>query len=434
MEQYVNVTNRLIDCAERRAATLARKPQIIDLVSQLSIRSKALSKSTVNVEIAALKKVMSKVEVIDGKRAWPTGIVVRTWMETVCDADFLTALQSASRSYKDIMSDGEGILGKEIERARMNGHDLGDEELIELLTGKRGVSRVRTDQKSQRHLDDRDLTALEMELSYHDPVESLNTLNCENSKARLEGTLRLFVNVMWFTGMRPTEVWNCILMVPRIDLTFTPEMVRLVQDNPVRAIHEDLMMTVEQARKMTGDALGDAARNAMTKSGAPSILTIKSAKTTNQNPELKSDYRMQILKNIPTRQLNLIAIATQCRKLRLSDKRKDSIRASMTRILKAIAKEEERFEGMNLNLYAFRHSFATRAKLAMPAHEAAALTGHTAKSTLHVYGERNLRKESSGGRSRIQKDWLPTPDPIYAEMIQLAWSGKTLPAPQPALS
>lgn len=431
MEQYVNVTNRLIDCVERRTATLARKPEVIDLVSQLSIRSRALSKATVNVEIAALKKIMAAVEILDGKHAWPMGVVSRPWMETITEADFLTAMQSVSRSYKEIMSDGEAILDSEIERARMNGHDLGDEELVELLTGKRGEAKTRTDQKSQRFLDERDLTALEMELSYYDPVESLNTLNCENGKAWLEGTLRLFVNVMWFTGMRPTEVWNCMLMVPRIDLTFTPEMIQLVQSNPARAIHEELMMTVEQARKMTGDALGVAARNAMTKSGAPSILAIKSAKTTNQNPELKSEYRMQILKNIPTRQLNLIAIATQCRKLRLTDKRKDSIRASMTRILKVIAKGEERFEGMNLNLYAFRHSFATRAKLAMEPHEAAALTGHTAKSTLHVYGERNLRKDSSGGRSRFQRDWLPSPDPIYAEMIRLTWSGKHLPAPAP---
>lgn len=431
MEQYLNITNRLIECVERRASTLSRAPRITDLVSQLSIRSRALSKSTLNVEIAALKKIMGEVELIDGRCAWANRIALRPWLVEVTEEGYHQAKLSIARSYKDIMSDGEEILARESERARMNGHDVGDEELVEMLTGKRGQPKARVDQKSQRYINERDLTTLEMELSYYDPVESLRTLSCENGKARLEGTLRLFVNVMWFTGMRPTEVWNCMLMVPRIDLTFTPDMVALVQKNPVRAINEELMMPVEQARNMTGDALGVAARNAMTKSGAPSILAIKSAKTTNQNPELKTEWRMQILNNIPARQLNLIAIATQCRKLRLSDKRKDSIRASMTRILKAIAREEERFKGMNLNLYAFRHSFATRAKLAMEPHEAAALTGHTAKSTLHVYGERNLRKESTGGRARFQRDWLPSPDPVYAEIIRRTWAGKTLG--QPAL-
>ncbi|GGB15418.1 hypothetical protein [Allosediminivita pacifica] len=44
---------------------------------------------------------------------------------------------------------------------------------------------------------------------------------------------------------------------------------------------------------------------------------------------------------------------------------------------------------MKLKLYAFRHSFVRPAKPAMELHAAAALTGYTAKSTLHVYGARN---------------------------------------------
>lgn len=428
MEQYVNVINRLIDCAERRCEALSRPARLIDLVTQLSIRSRALSVATVNVEIAAVRKIFSEVERADGTCSWPTGVTVRSWMEAPGSDDFEAAMQSVQRPYRTIMEDGEEILSGEMETLRLNGHDLVEEELVELLTGKKGDTKARTDQKSQRFLNARDLTAIELELSLHDPIDSLNSLS--TGKARLEGTLRLFVNVMWFTGMRPVEVWNCALMVPRIDLAFTPEMVRMVSENPSMALHQELMMTVEQASRDTGDNLGVAARNAMTRSGAPSILMIKSAKTTNQKAELKSEYRLQVLKKIPTRQLNLIALATQCRKLRLTVERKDSIRASMTRILKQIAKQEPRFEGMNLNLYAFRHSFATRAKLAMEPHEAAALTGHTAKSTLHVYGERNLRSGTGGGR-RLDQDWLPSPDPVYAEMIRQTWTAR--PAAAPAL-
>lgn len=428
--QYPNIMNRLSDCTERRAQLLRRKPVLTDLVHQLSIRSCALSVKTINVEIAALRKILGQIERLDDRLDWPEGVIVRPWMSAPDSADYDHLNALAFRSYREIMEDGEALLAADIETATRAGHNHGQEELTELLTGKRSDNRSRSDQKAQRLLNERDLTALEMELSVHDPIESLNSL--KGHKASLEGTLRLFVNVMWFTGMRPAEVWNCVLMVPRIDLAWTPEMVRLVTTDPARAIYEDMMMQVEHASTHTGDTLGVAARNAMNRSNAPSILMIRSAKTTNQNEELRSEYRFQMLQRIPSRQLNLIALATQCRKLRLDEKRKDSIRASMNKILKSIGRHEQRLEDLNLNLYAFRHSFATRAKLAYPPHEAAALTGHTSRNTLYVYGERNLRSATGkGGKPHFNQDWLPTPDPVFAEMIRRNWHGEARPAPAP---
>lgn len=433
MEQYVQVTNRLIDCVERRAGVLGRPAQIEDLVSQLSIRSEALSNATAKVEIAALKKILGSTEEGPAGLLWPTGVNIRPWMVNPNLADLQRTRESISRPYKAIMADGQGILQAEGERARLNGHDATTEELIELLTGKSGETKGRRDQKAQRFIDVRDLMALEMELSHFDPLDSLRSLSCENGKARLEGTLRLFITVMWFTGMRPAEVWTSALMVPRMDLTFTPDMVRQVMTNPAKAIHSELMVTVEDLRADTGGTLGTAARNAMLKSGAPCVLVIKSAKTSNQNPELRTAMRLQILSKIPERQLNLISLATQSRHLQLEAGRKDNIRASMTRILKTISKDEPRFQDMTLNLYAFRHSFATRAKLVYAPHEAAALTGHTSKNTLHGYGERNLRKGGAGGKGRFNKEWIPSPDPVQAEMIRRGWAGELLATNAPQL-
>ncbi|MCW3782590.1 hypothetical protein OM960_13440 [Defluviimonas sp. CAU 1641] len=413
----MNALNRIADCVEKRAAILKRVPVLADLAEQTSIRSKALSKSTINLEIAAIRKVVAAVEIEDGLLAWPEGTHPRDWMADAPAEDLDGLRVSLDRPYRTIMDDAGKLLERDMEVARRNGFDLGEEEMIELLSGKRGNNGPRHDQKAQRHLTWRDLMALEIELSDHDPLDSLTSL--KSGKTRLEGTLRLFINVTWFTGMRPVEVWACCLMVPRTDIPFTQEMRDMIVADPARAIGEDLMMTVEQAATHTGDSLGMTARNAMIRAGAPCVLMITSAKTRNANPELKSPYRLQILKDIPLRQLNLIALATQGRRLRLTDKRKDSIRASMTKLLKAAARREPLLADLNLNLYAFRHSFATRAKRAMDSHEAAALTGHTSEATLHVYGERNVRK---GGKTKMRnEDWLPSPDPVFAAMIKEIW-------------
>ena len=54
---------------------------------------------------------------------------------------------------------------------------------------------------------------------------------------------------------------------------------------------------------ITGDSVGVAVWNALNKSGAPSDLAIRNSKTKNPNSNRNADWRMQILKDIPTCQL-----------------------------------------------------------------------------------------------------------------------------------
>ena len=429
MSQYVKILNRIADCVESRAHILRRDPALPDLVTQLSLRAKAMSLATVRLEIAAVRSMFRDVTCQHGEVAWPDGVIERDWMFSPGQENFDKARSLALEGYRAIIGKGDLLLPYEIELARHNGFALTDDEIIERLSGRKRLE-TRQNQKRQRHLSWRDMMALEIELSSHDPVDSLNSLLPDaEGRARLEGLLRIFINTMWFTGMRPKELWNCVLMVPRVDLPFDDAMARLVAKDPTRAIHENLMMKVEEAAAMTGDKLGDAARNAMLKSRAPCVLMIKSAKTTNMNPALKADFRLQVLVDIPPLLLNMVALATQCRKLRLSDERKDAVRASMTRILKKVAAKDPRLAELTINLYAFRHSFATRVKKNYFPHEAAALTGHSSVKTLSLYGEHGARRKS-GGTVRLE-NWLPEPDPVHADFISRVWASEPGAGPAP---
>lgn len=427
MTQYVKVLNRIADCVECRAQILRREPVLADLITQLSLRAKVMSRATIRLEIAALRSMFKEAAFDGAGISWQDGVVERDWLVETSEEEFLRVRSLALESYSSIIENGDRLLPYEIELARHNGFALTDEEIIERLSGRKRVEQ-RQNQKDQRHLSWRDMMSFEIVLSSFDPVESLNSLLPESEgRAQLEGLLRVFINTMWFTGMRPTEIWNCVLMVPRVDLPFDRNMRRLVAENPSLAIHDDLMMKVEDAASLTGDKLGEAARNAMLKSSAPCVLMIKSAKTTNMKPELRADFRLQVLKDIPPFLLNMVAIATQCRKLRLSDERKDAVRSSMTRILKRITSEDPRLSDLTVNLYAFRHSFATRVKQAYYPHEAAALTGHSSVKTLYRYGERGARRRASG--TVRPEDWLPEPDPVQAALNEQVWSADPTAAP-----
>ncbi|MEY8799464.1 hypothetical protein AB9K35_03990, partial [Leisingera sp. XS_AS12] len=58
------------------------------------------------------------------------------------------------------------------------------------------------------------------------------------------------------------------------------------------------------------------------------------------------------------------------------------------------------------------------------------LTYPTAKSALPFCGDRILNS-GTGASPPLDQDWLPSPDPVYAEMIRHTWTAR--PAAAPAL-
>lgn len=437
MDAYTKIMNRIVPLTEVRMRSLKRDPCLKDLVDQISLRSNFLQKNTASLEAATLRAAFRGVEVTDSGLSWPFAFAVPNWMVTATQADLFDANQAISRPYSVTFSEGSTILSENIARAEVVGLAMTREELAHFLAGKNQAEAKKPTQKEQRHLTWRDLMVFELELSDYDPIESLNALRTRSERripseeegaepagvkprrTPLEGLLRLFVHAIWLSGMRPTEVWGSRLLVPKPNLIWTPELRDFLRNHPAEAIIEGIAVPVEWLVKSSGESVSRTAHMAIEQTGAPAILMIRSAKQTNANADLKREMRLQILENIPIRHLNMLAIATQLRHLQLDWKVQDQIRSSMTKILKRIARDSETLKGMNINLYSFRHSFATRVKKVLPPHEAAALTGHTALSSLYVYGEfRAMKSSRSGGKPQ---DWIPAADPARAKLLQEGW-------------
>lgn len=417
MNQYAKNFNRIADCVERRTQLLGRNPRLEDIAEQLSIRGRVFRKSTVNAEISSIRWIIRNAHFTGpGQLNLHEDVLIRDWITNSTADDLNATLSYLEQPMGEILAAGEGIIDRDllaIDAAATIGH----EEAIDILAGRAREDIDRFDQKAQRYLTWRDLRSIELELSSHDPMQGIIGLR-EDQPANIEGLLRIFMTVMWFTGMRPTEVWNCVLCVPRPDIQYTPQIIQAIRKSPERAIVGGYLAPVHEVAKELGESnLGTTAWNACLQSGAPCVLMIRSAKQTNANGA-KRPVRLQVLDRIPREQLNLIALASILMYCPISEKRRDNIRSSMGRTLKRIVSRDPAFEGMRINLYSFRHSFVSRVKLVYSQSEAAALTGHTSRASLYVYGERNLRS----GKGKVKPDqWLPSPDPDRAALIQQHW-------------
>ena len=419
MDQYAKNFNRIADCVERRAFALHRQPMITDIASQLAIRGRVFRASTVMAEISSARSILNAAIISEGKIMLKDGVHERDWILNAGEESLANTRKILSQTMQEILDMGEVIIAEDL-NSMHGGEAVGRNEAIDILAGRVRDDVNRVDQKSQRYITWRDMRSIELEISGHDPMESITSLE-EGKPANIEGLLRVFMSVMWFTGMRPVEIWNSVLMVPCRDIPFTPAMIEMACKKPELALLEDWFTPVHKAAELSGETnFGLAAKNASIETGAPCILMIRSAKQTNANAA-KTPIRLQILKGIPAQQLNLIAAASVARLFQISEKRQDSIRSSMGRVLAKITSRDPVLRDMKINLYTFRHSFASRVKLYYEPHEAAALTGHTSVMSLYRYGQRKLH---SGTTRRRKDDWLPAPDPERAEQLRIHWVGK----------
>jgi len=411
MKQHEKNFLRIARCAEGRAELLAEKPSLTWIYKQIALRSQRLKISSMRAEMSAARRMIKEFEIRDGDIIIPEIVSDFKWMTEGGEAVLNKAVALLTRSGETIENDGRRLLEIDLLRLSPLIETFGEEELIDRLTGVSNIT-VRTSQKDQRHISERDIRVIEMELSSHDPMASIASIP-NNWNTDIDGLLRIFAPTIWATGMRPAEVWSSTLWVPRRDIPFTHEMREKVKRSPTSAILDQLMVQVEASASQDGErSPGTAAINAIRTTKCPPILAIRSAKQTNANPDLRRDIRLQVLDGVDDRILNMIAAAACLRSLKVSKARQDSLRASMDRNFKRIGAREPLLKDMKLNLYALRHSFATRVKATMSKAEAAALTGHTSFQTLSGYGERGSRKARGSGIG-----WLPNPDPERAAEI-----------------
>lgn len=230
MDQYAKNFNRIADCVERRTALLGRQPRLSDIPEQLAIRGRVLRRSTVNAEISSVRRIVENAQMEGGRLILHEDCLERAWITGCGEEELALARAGLGRSIGEIIDLGESVIERDL-AAVGAAETMGTEEITDVLAGRVRPDVQRFDQKGQKFITWRDLRLIEMELGAHDPLEAVMTLK-EGQPCDAEGLLRVFSTVMWFTGMRPVEVWSSALFVPRTDIPFTPEMAEMVRKAP----------------------------------------------------------------------------------------------------------------------------------------------------------------------------------------------------------
>jgi integrase len=272
---------------------------------------------------------------------------------------------------------------------------------------------------------DRDFMELELHLSDHPHQNALKTLSQKRTDSK--ALLRIFMRAIRLTGMRPVEVFNCRLMVGNVDREYSEEEVRNAYDRPYRTALSRTLTAIDDIDPRPWGSMAAMVRHTCDMTGIPPILMIEAAKTTNANPDLLRPFRAQVLKNIEDDDLEVLSLAAHLHHFRIDKKRRSNLITTMTRNLSAVADKALPRRNDTLNLYSFRHDFATRARLRLQVWEVAALMGHTAKASTYAYGKRNTRKKSG---SSSAGGWMPLQDAEFAEDIREKWGAAPEEAPQ----
>lgn len=419
MSQYEKNFNRIAECVEKRADLMGRKPRLSDVVDQLSIRGRVFSQKTINLEITSVRSILVNGEMRTDGIWLGEGIQAREWITLAGEREFETARRKAQASNKEILEVGTSIIDREILNMGAALDTMTREEVVDALAGRARNEQIRHNPKDQRYLTSRDLERIDLDLSDHDRAKAILSVLTPDSQVDISGLLRVFINAIWHSGMRPIELWSSRLLVPNTEIPSTPEMIEMIRKNPEQAVMQEYLMLVEKSAAIYGETdFGAAAVNAVNRSGAPCVLMIRSAKQTNANKATATPIRMQVQEGAPYDVLFNLGLASQLRAAKITRKRADGLHSSMNRVLERIVSDHPFLADLKVNLYSFRHSFATRVKLKYDPWEAAALTGHSSRSSLYAYGERNLRS----ARGRRPEGWTPAPDPVQAETIRVAWS------------
>ena len=410
---YIKDFNRLAQSVETRCQLTAETPWPGELETQIALRSSVMKTATLQRELTAIRAIIGWFL---KQETWPHGIQERAWVTQASMEDIGQLHSGLLRTASDFVKLGSEVSSTGIKNLMNMNFPGSEEDAARALAGMKsgntpGKSR---DKKNMIPITNRDFMELELHLSNHPHQNALKTLAMKRTDNK--ALLRIFMRVIRLTGMRPIEVFKCRIMLGDVSREYNGTDISKIYQAPYQAIINKMLIPIEQINPGSRESMSNIVKNTYDVTGIPPVIMIKAAKTTNANPEIMRPFRAQILHKITDDDLEIICMAGLLHHFNMNQKSCSNMITTMTRNLRLATEKALPFRKEQLNLYSFRHDFATRARQRLPLWEVAALMGHTAKASTYTYGKSGTRKTNNA-----DNNWLPLHDAEFAEEIRKKW-------------
>jgi len=417
---YIGDFNRITNSMNARMRVQGGRSSTAEIGNQIAVRTVLLNINSARREVTAIRSVC-RWFVSEG--VWPEGVVDQPPLTQVSPEEIGRLLEFVSLPVSELINVGTFLISEINARLAQTGYPGSQEDLAQALSGvyPNRSREASPDRKQHVSVTESDLSRIDfpmMAQPHEDGVSSLSS-----PRANVLALTRIFLRVVWLTGMRPTEVFDCVLMCgdPRRDYTHT--QIGLIRTNPERAILSGLLVPQEALDGAAAIGHVRAVIDSMTATRIDPILMIRNAKTRNGNPTLVRAFRPQVLTGVPDDDLRLISLAARLHTVRLTENRKRDLISMITKHVRMTADRELGDRDSAINLYTLRHDFATRARRVMPIHQVAALMGHTSRGSTQGYGKTRTRQSRSGSGSG---GWVPRCDETMARQLQTAFGDDSM--------
>lgn len=413
---YVDDFNRIIKCVEARCLMTGDTASTGEIETQIALRSAIMKISSSRRELTSIRAVITWFL---EEESWPTDVDDLDWLNQSDMEDVGQLHSGLLRTSREFSKIGQDISVEQVARVMEMNFPGSEEDAARALSGIEPTARRRKsrNKKSMDIITERDFMELELHFSDHPHQNALKTLSL--NKTDNKALLRIFMRTIRLTGIRPVEIFKCRLFVGNVSHEYSTKDILNIHDAPSKAVMDGRLTAIDDIDSRPWGSMAAMVRDACFTTSVPPIFLIESAKTTNANPDLLRPFRAQILKDIEDDDLEILCLAAHIHYFKIDKKRRSNLITSMTRNLSIAADKVLPKRNDTMNLYSFRHDFATRARLSLQIWEVAALMGHTAKSSTYLYGKRNTRKKSGSGSNT---GWMPTQDTEFSEAIREKWS------------
>ena len=412
---YIGDFNRILKGMDARLAITGARPGVHEVSNQIAIRAFTLNIHSARREVTAARAVC-RAFLNDG--AWPEGVTDLRPVSRMTEEQVGQILGFASLPVSELIRLGGELVEEISETLARSGHVGSGEDLAQSLSGvfpnrARGTNPGRN---THTPITEGDLSRIDFQMMDQTHEEGIRTFS--GPRRNVIALTRIFLKVIWLTGMRPIEVFSCRLMCADPTRDYTYAQLGLIRKNPEQAAMTGLLIPQEALPGAEDLGHSRAVIRSISTTGVDPILLIRNAKTRNANQNLVRPYRVQVLSAIDQEDLHLISLAGLLHGTPIEKEKVRDLINMITRRIRAIAKAEFPNRANPINLYALRHDFATRARLRMPIHQVAALMGHTSHGSTRGYGKAHTRKSRSGSGST---GWAPGCDETVARQLKSAF-------------